>query len=359
MYLCLGAVLVGVLTIEEPNAVKTTVGRTPIRIGTVCTICLAVVYWLVYLGLHVFRNRTAALRASEAGTPLATTSFGLEVMKLAATAMNFAPMLCILFLGAQVVADWGGTGLPAAVSWWIAVSTVSVLLQAGLVIAAPLLAKADLQVVGPRGEIDFVTYNHRIFVLTSLLRWVAMIALYLGVAVVCNFLLFTSSEPEMSKAIFRLAALYFAAFLALWLAITAKEFSEGGFARLIRILSIAKDTVMICPMLAALFMEAFIRARWIKTSSGSVGKPQNYVQDYMVIAVFALTAQLLFVCAAGFSSSVRSAQTGGADKITSSPLFLLGSNMAMVVLYLSVLIIVYGIFTINASNANGNGTWLA
>jgi hypothetical protein len=356
MYLSLAATIFGVLTMEEPTVLKQTEGRTPVRIGTVCTMCLAVVYLFVYFGLHVFRNEAAHSAVEHAGPG---TSFGLEVMKLAATAMNFAPMLCILFLGAQVAGDWSGTGLSRAAASWILVSTVSVLLQAALVIAAPLLANAELQVVGARGEIDFVTYNNRVFVLISLVRWVAMVALYVGIAVVCNFLNSTSSETALSRTLLRLAFLYFTAYLALWVAITARQFSEGGFARIIRVLSIAKDTVMFCPMLAALFLESFIRAHQITTATGAAGTPQNYVQDFMVLAVMALTAQLLLVCAAGLSSPQWTTSSGTSEKNHSSSMFHTGFHIAMLVVYLSVLVVVYGIFTINSSNADGAGKWLA
>lgn len=336
---------------------KDTVGDTKTCEGTVCTEILAITYFLVYLVLHIFRNRDARV-AAQGGRQ---TSFGLEVMKLAATAMNFAPMLCVLFMGSQIAADWAGVDLPKSATMWMYICTLSVLLQVILVIAAPFLANADLKVVGPNGEVDFVTQSHDLFVCISIVRWAAMTALYIGVAVVCISLWNTDAAPSMTHSLYRFAFIYFSAYLVLWAAITARQLSEGGFARTIRVLSVAKDTVVFCPMLAVLFLESFVRAHSIENKYNQPGEPQSYVQDFMFIGAFALGAQLIMVCLAGFASTPRRDQMGAAtqDKTGLSPAFLFGFHLAMAVLYLSVIMVVYGLFTINSGNADSSGAWFA
>jgi hypothetical protein len=345
MYLSLVITILGVVFMREPQEVKQTQGATSIRVGTVCSLYLAVAYFLVYFGLHVFRQREATRQGSTM-----ETSFGLEIMKLAATAVNFAPMLCALFVGAQVATDWGGSGLSGDAAFWVPVCTWSVLLQVILVVLAPFAANAQLQVVGPHGEIDFVTYNNEIFVFISLIRWVAMITLYIGVAVVCGFLWATKSAPALSRELGRLAGVYFLAYLGLWGVITARQMFAGGYVRAIRVLTIAKDTVAFCPMLACLYLESFVRARGLVNSQGMAGAPQKYVQDFMSYAVVGLTVQVLLVCAAGVSAP-KPTPAEPEPRKELSPVLLFCFHLAMAFVYFSIFVVVFGLFTISSANA--------
>lgn len=348
MYVCVAIIILGVLFMEEPQKVVKEVGRTPVRAGTVITLVLAVVYFGVYLLLHVFRNQE--MSAGEG-----SGSFGFEVMKLAATAMNFAPMMCLLFLGTQIAGDWSGIMMPPNVSQWMYVCMYSVLLQVVLVIAAPWLANAELQVVGNRGEVDFVTRNHEIFVAISIIRWIAMFILYVGIVIIITTLWEFEATPALTHELFRFSLLYFAAYLVLWAAITARQFSGGGYVRAIRVLSVAKDAVVFCPMLSALYLSSFVRAHSFINKYATQGEPQAYVQDWMVVSFYALVAMLVMVVLAGFSTPKAGADS---EKPASPFVYIIGYHIAMTVLFVSVLIVVGGLFTINTDNADADGARL-
>jgi hypothetical protein len=351
MYVALVAILIGIVTMQEPASVVEDVGIIPLHAGTVCTIILASAYVLVYLALHIYRNR-------ESASAVRGHLFGLEVFKLAAIAVNFAPMLSILFLGTQIAIDWDGAVLHDTVSVWMYVCTGSVLLQVILVILAPFLANADLQVVGTRGEVDFVTRRHDVFVVVSCIRWIAMAAMYAGVGVVLDTIGFSNVVPAMTDGLCRFAVLYFLAYLVLWIAITATQLSQGGFQRTIKVLGIAKDTVVFCPMLGALFVASFVRAYAITNKAGYHGVPQGFVQDAMLVAAVALAVQLVAVmCAWFFAPSRKGIQGGDGSSLHSS--FLICFHFAMGVLYLCVAIVVIALFTINKQNATGEGKVLA
>lgn len=213
-YVALAILLVGVSIMTEPEAASMTIGKVPMAAGTICTIILAGAYFAVYLVLHVLKSQDSSVFLQ--GPGYSHTTFGIEVMKLAATAMNFAPMLCVLFLGMQIAVDWEAVLLPANVQACMYLCTFSVLIQVILVIAAPFIAKAELQVTGPRGEVDFVTRNHAVFIFISVIRWGAMTALYLGIGVVCAALWQLQAVPPMTSLLCRLAAVYFLAYLLLW-----------------------------------------------------------------------------------------------------------------------------------------------
>lgn len=348
MYIALICILCGICLMTEPESVLETVGRIPLHPGTLCTIVLAVAYVIVYVALHIYRNRESTQAAKG---PL----FGLELLKLAAIAVNFAPMLAVLFLGTQIAVDWDYSELPSTVATWMYICTASVLLQVFLVILAPFVANADLQVVGPNGELDFVTRRHDIFVFISVIRWIAMAAMYVGIVVVCDALWWANTEPAMTHGIYRFAIIYFVTYLALWICITAKQVLESGFFRTVRVLSIAKDTVVFCPMLGALFLASFVRAHAITNKYGEQGVPQSYVLDAMFIAALALLVQLISVCCAGVFVPSKKEGVQDGEMSTVSPLFLTTFHVAMAVLYMCVVVVIVGLFTINKGNATGRG----
>jgi len=352
MYIALGCSIVGVLLMEEPDAVRDERGSTPVSAGTVCTLVLALVYFSVYLLVHLFRNQE--YYAAVNGVP--TGSFGFEVMKLAATAMNFAPMLCILFMGSQIAVDWAGiVSLPNNATTWMYICLASILLQVCLVIAAPFLSDAEMHVVGPSGEADFQTRNHGVFVCLSIVRWLAMSVLYLGVVVVCASLWSTDAAPAMTHQLFRFVWVYFAVYLALWAAITARQLSGGGCIGVIRVLSICKDTVVLCPMMAALYLGSFVRAHHITNVYGVPGEPQNYVQDFMLISAIAVEVQLCMLFFAGCCP-----RPAGVEKQEqwSVGVLLFLFNVAMCAIFVSLFVVICGLFTINRYNATGRGALL-
>mmetsp|Transcript_31473 Transcript_31473/g.86570 ORF Transcript_31473/g.86570 Transcript_31473/m.86570 type:complete len:768 (-) Transcript_31473:339-2642(-) len=351
MYAALACAIGGVLSMREPQAVREWRGETPMSAGIVCTLVLAVVYFGVYLVLHVFRNE----EYNDVGRRRPAGSFGMEVMKLAATSMNSVPMLCILFMGTQIAVVWADATLPRNATGWMCVCVASVLLQLCLVVATPFLAEAELQVAGDSGEAKLVTESHTAFVCASVVRWVVMSVLYLGVAVLCFSLWSAGAPPAVTRQLCCFVCIYFAAYLALWIAISARQLSWASTAHIIRVLGICKDTVVFCPMLAALHLGLFVRAHRITNVYGMPGQPQSYVQDFMVIATAAIVVQLCTLVLAGCY-----AQPSPYGKLWGAPgFYFFCFHAAMLAIFVSLSVVVYGLFTITRYNASGRDAWFA
>lgn len=349
MYMSFVFVVLGTLSLRErPHALQL-YEAVPFPVGDVCTIVLVGACVLVNVILHLFRScSTADLARGGPGC-----EFSVEVLKLAATAMNFAPMLSVLFLGTQIAVDWSGASLPATIATWMRISTGALLIQVLLVIVAPYLTEASLQKVGDNGEVDFVTRNTRKLVMFSAVRWLAMAFLYCGVAVIYVRLFFFGGQRTLIHMLFRLGWLYFAVYLALWAFITLREM-KGGYNRVIRTLTVAKETVVFCPMLAAFFLAVFVQARHLQNRYGFKGEPQAYCQDFMVIAIIAVAIQLLIVFAMGSGKFSRNGKTNVIGLVMVA-IF----NIAIGLLYLSVAVVAVSAFILKAVHADGYGSQLA
>lgn len=351
-YGCLTVIIVGVSNLKEPPELMVAAGRTPARIGTLCSLVLACGYFTVYLVL--FAVRLAAVAQMERGGP--HTTFGLEVMKLGASAANVAPMICALFVGLQLSADWLALKLPTEAPFYMLVCTASVVMQVVLLIIAPFLAKAELQATGPRGELDFVTRNHHIFVFISMVRWLAMTALYIGVGWFALVLLKLDGLPALMQPLCELAGVYFFAYLMLWASVTAQTVFCDGLAHIVRAFTVAKDTVVFCPMLAVLCIAAWARAHEFDTPSGQVGQPQGYVQSSIKVSITAVAVQLIVVIVSG--AVLRPPPAGGVyqdpcEKMGFTQPFFIVYHIALIVLHSSVVLTIVGICLLRPQNATG------
>mmetsp|Transcript_22 Transcript_22/g.75 ORF Transcript_22/g.75 Transcript_22/m.75 type:complete len:786 (+) Transcript_22:104-2461(+) len=343
MYVTISIVLLGLLTMQEPKAVFDEVGRTPIADGTVCTVILAIAYFGVHGVLYVLRNKTA-VEFARGGPP---TTFWLEVMRLAGVAMNFAPMMCVLFLGMQIALDWEGKKLPDSVKMWTYVSTFSLLIHVFLVIIAPFMASAELKVVNQRGEVDFVTKDHETYVAISMFRWVAMTLLYVGVAAVCVMVWNLRVVPPMSHTLCVVVAVYFVANLVMWVQLTLRQFFGSQFSSIFSHVIVERG--VFCPMLATLFLVSWVRAHRFNNTAGFVGEPQSYAQDFMWIATFLVALQLIMV----FASHAEASKPGLVKGLMGA------YHTVLVMTYLCILVVIFGMLTITPQNADGRGAWIA
>lgn len=355
MYGSLAGVLMGVATLEEPAPLLHLVGRLPLSAGTACTICLASAYFTVYLVLYVLKSQQ--IMAQVSGGSVAC--FGVEVMKLAATAVYPAPMLSVAFLGAQISADWQGVDLPHRLRRNAVICTSAVVAQVALVIIAPFAAGAELQTVGPRGELDFVARKGGVPQVISTIRWLTTISMYVCIAQVWWQLSELQAVPVMTVVLCRFFVIYFAAYLLLWVTLTIRSTLLSGLTRLIRILTVVKDTVGSCPMLAVLTLASWVHARRTTSNVGYFRQPQPYVQEALIVATYAIVLQLSTVVASGIwlkspvNPHVGCQPAWHADLVNNpktaeekrSGIFLAIHHVFTLALYTSVGVTVVGLFT--------------
>lgn len=353
MYLALIVTLVGIVFMSEPLPLYTIVGKTPVAPGTVCTIIIAAVYFAVYLALHVMKSGHALGEAEQ-------SSSALEVMRLASAVLNVAPMICALFLAVQIAADWQHTSLPQNVEVCLYLCAVSLLMQVVLVLVTPAFAGANLPSNGSGGEVDFVTRSHSTFVVISFFRWVLISALYICAGVICCCFWTLQLEPRLTHLLIVLMAVFFGVFIVLWVTVTLRQLIQGGFARAIHILGIAKEVAMLCPMLVILILASWVHAHQMSNSLGEPGEPQGWVQDYMCVAIGGLIFMLLMVIIRGLSANQPTnpeLDYNIMDKSTEVGVLVV--LLPMIIVCASAVVIITGLFVITPATATGDGAWFA
>lgn len=376
------AVCVGTLLMEAPKELYPD-GTPPVSPAVSCVINLTTQYFIVYLLLAIFRtwNQIKGYSHTKAS----------DTLQLAAYTVNFAPMLCILFVGARMRALQIDPLHGNPQSWAQAcfyMCTYSVLVQTILVICVPIFLGGRCHKGTSEGDISFELRNRNMSMLLDCVRWIAMVCLYGGFStIIVSVLLIEDKEnpektPELSPAmqcIIHLTIQFFAVYLALWLAISIRQWTrtENDFEAQhaqssnapLEILEMACHTVMFCPMLCVLFLAARMRALQLTRNRGA---PPGWAQDAMRLATLCVLAQLIVVLA----QFCPGCGIEGHHQYEHDPLDSLGDEeriekerkpakicrefmrfLFLAGMYVGAGAVILAIFTMNAENANGTGSY--
>jgi hypothetical protein len=374
MHWSLVILFIGIALMHEPEPLDRASETPRMSAGTVCTLILAIPYFAVHLAQHAAESVTAARILASTTEPSEVLVHEVEefrpptlmlleqAAKLAAMAVSLAPMLCVLFLGAQLVEDWGGgrdvAGHPRGfVELSMYICTVAVLTQLALAVVAPIVAGAELRPVGPNGELDFVTTHQTTFKFIGFLRWIVMTTLYIGVEVVCGSLWSPPEFLPLTRLLRHLAGCYFSVYAIQWFVISLRDISGGGFVNTLHVLAITKDVVAFCPMLAVLFLEAWARAQYATNArTGQPWMPQSYAQDSMYLAALAFLVQVLVVVLSGVISrhpvSALSHRQSAATLDSISFVLLVFFHLTTLVLCASIAVVIASLLVISPERAN-------
>jgi hypothetical protein len=232
------------------------------------------------------------------------------VFTMAKMTVNFAPMLCILFVGARMRALQIDPKNGNPQGWaqnCFYLCTYSVLAQCILVIAMPYVTSCECKRGMSEGDVVFVGLSPAIGSVMTALRYCLLLALYGGfTAVMCSVFLIEHPKdvaltPAISPAmacVMNLTVQYFTIYLALFIAITVKQFSGAG-SFIIAILEAGQKTVMFCPMLAMLFIACRMRALQLtKANDGTIpptAGPQPWAQEGMFLSTWSVLIQVIMV----------------------------------------------------------------
>merc|ERR550514_2046371 len=181
--------------------------------------------------------------------------------------------------------------------------------QCLLVILMPYVTSCECKKGDSEGDVVFVGLPNSIAAVFSALRYVLILSLYGGfIAVMVSVFLIEHPKdvaltPAISPAmacVMNLTVQYFTIYLALFIAITFKQFSGGNSGTFaIAILEAAQKTVMFCPMLAMLFIGCRMRALQLtKATDGTIppsAGPQAWAQDGMFCSTWSVLVQLIMV----------------------------------------------------------------
>merc|ERR1719197_607772 len=299
LYVGFAAVCVGVFMFKPPAGVWDG-PIPPVSPAVACMMILSVTFFMIYFLVAVSRTYSQS-----AGGQLFVSNFE-SVMLRAADTLAMAPMLSVLFLGARMRAlqmDPVGRNPQKWAQNCFYACTYCLVCQTALACIVPLVLSGKV-VKNDKIEGDF-KYEVEGGILAktlTVMRFFLMITLYAcTTAVVCS--VFTIEHPDgkeltpplspTMQCVLNLVFQYFFIYFLLWIYYSIEDFCGLDMS----ILAAAKDaiesakaTVQFAPMLCVLFVGTRMRALQITQNKGA---PQDWVQDGMYLASWAVLIQFL------------------------------------------------------------------
>jgi hypothetical protein len=295
----------GAFVMKGPKEIWGEEGAPPVSPAVACTMNLTTQFFVVYLGVALIKT------AKELGgdSPTLTKLGGL--FTLAKFTVNFAPMLCILFIGARMRALQMDPKHGNPQKWaqnCFFLCTYSVMVQTILVIVMPFCVTCECKQGSSEGDVVFEMENQTVAMIIQAVRWICLLALYGGfTAVMVSVFIIehptdVSLTPPISPAmqcVMNLTVQYFTIYLILWLAITGQQFmgSSPFWDKTIAIFDAGRATVMFAPMLSMLFIGTRMRALQLtKATDGTIpptAGPQGWAQDGMFLSTWSVLLQVL------------------------------------------------------------------
>merc|ERR1719484_238304 len=275
------AVCVGAFAMDPPKELWPE-GVPPVSPAVACTMNLSLQYFSVYLAIAVVQT-WVQFNGQTSGTHKLS-----GVLQLASNTVNFAPMLCILFIGArmralQIDPIAGNPQRWAQMCFYLC--AYSVLVQLILVVLVPYGLGGECVQGASEGDITFEVANPMLYNCLTGVRYVVMLALYGGfTAVIVSVHTIEAPEgqdtPPISPAmqcVMNLTVQFFTVYLLLWVFITLKQISlqmtslryDAFFAMWIETFDAARATVQFAPMLSVLFIGLRMRALQITNQKGA------------------------------------------------------------------------------------------
>lgn len=361
MYVSAITVIVGLVSMSEPSDLVDSKGELPLSTGVFCCNCLVVLYFAVYAVLHIARMLDYHWQGrGVAAQHLKDRSRYLyEVFKIAATAMQSAPMLAVLFIAIQLTVDAGEESLTDTTETCMYLCTFLVFVQVVVAVITPFATGAKLKASPQRAElVDFETNWQRLFMLMSTIKNFCMMAMYMALCVIGYHVWMAEDMPVWKILVVHLATYYFLVYLFFYLTVVTRSLiaNGGGTDDGIKTMITAKDAVAFCPMLAILFVHCWIKATNMRSVDGKVGQPQGYAQDCMFLATFGMLLQLILCMTNGVFFTTKDGR-GGSCARAGLRLVSLLFYLAMIGIHVCALTVLVSSFLISPSTATGAGSW--
>jgi len=364
MYGGFTGVCVGACIMEAPKSVYPD-GAPPVSPAVACTMNLCFQYFAIYLAIAVLQTHHTFNPPTEFTKKLDKT------FTLCRNTVSFAPMLCILFIGARMRAlqldPVNGNPQKWAQNCFY-MCAYSVLVQVCIILLIPFALNGTANEGETEGDVTFTIENPTVYAVMNAVRYAVMLAMYGGFTAViysvCVIKSKTGPTPPVSPAmqcVMNLTIQFFFVYLMLWVLITVKQFALPDSKALTTAISTfdsARATVMFCPMLSILFVGVRMRALQITDQKGA---PQGWAQQGMFLCTYSLMAQVLLVlvlpCFTGAppkmdaDGNVVSESTGIMGHIMVAIRYL-----AFLALYGGVVTVVTSLFLITPETATGTGS---
>merc|ERR1719158_2285450 len=363
LYVGVVCVIYGAYTFQPPAGMWPGETIPPPAPAVACTFIMSAAYFIIYALVQFARTWSEF-------TQQKFSKFE-DAMLDSTKAMNFGPMLCVLFIGARMRALQMDPLNGAPQKWaqnCFFMCTYAVIAQVLISIAVPLVLGGSVKKGKVEGDMEYDGLNYPI--LGSILtvgRWIIMICIYIGAACVI-YSVFTIQHPKgeqytppisvTMQCVINLTFQFFFVYIGIWACTSIKEFSTMEWPLLTNTMHDLQGTVAYCPMLAILFVGARMRALRITDNKGA---PQGWVQDGMYMATWALLFQFLF----GLLVPLCTGQASPCDK-DGNPTYKPKNEVALycvlalkwltyVFLYGGTIAVVVGVYTMTPETANGRG----
>jgi hypothetical protein len=356
-------IIYGIYTYEPPKGIWPAGKQWPVSPAVECTTILTCQYFVLYALVAFSRTFTQFTKAK-------MTKF--ENACLTATnAMNFAPMLAILFIGARMRAlqmdPVNGNPQKWAQNCFY-MCTYAVAAQTILSLIIPLVMQGEVKVGKTEGDMEYTVENKMIGTALTIGRWAIMICIYVGFTCVI-WSIFTIQHPKgkqytppvsvTMQCVINLAVQFFFIYLMVWIGVTLKEFTGMEWALMTQTMENAKATVQFCPMLSILFVGTRMRALQLTENRGA---PQGWVQDGMYMATWSVLIQFL-MCLIIPLCTGSPAQCDDDGNVTWRPAHPIGFYivetirwLAFFLMYGGVITVIIGVYTMTPQTANGRGS---
>jgi hypothetical protein len=362
LYGGLVGVIVGICIYLPPGA--TDLSKLPPPAPAVmCTMILAVVFFLTQLVIQGCRTYTEF-----AGVEFPKV---VNVMTAAASTVEFAPMLAIVFLAARMRAlqhdgqpqAWAQNCMYAATAAMCATTLMAIIV--------PCVLGGSQTKNETTGEVTFELPDPSLGYLMIAIRFLCMAGFYGGVVgVIYSIFVFEApAGPDATlpvsptvQCVVNLTSQFFFVYLVLVVCLTISEVSGGKIPleryKFYSALEAAKATLAFAPMLSILFVTTRMYALLITDKKGA---PQAWVQDGMYMATWSLLFSFLSCLLTGFfMDEVEVDEDGNVTNKFTNPIVALAFTIfryfTMLLLYGGIGIVVYGLFVMTPETANGRGS---
>merc|ERR1719213_911346 len=272
LYAGLAGVIVGICTYLPPGA--TDLSKLPAPAPAVmCTMILAVVFFSTQLVIAVCRSISEFK-----GVEFPTT---VKLMNAAATTVEFAPMLSILFLAARMRALQHDSQPQAWAQNCMYYSTFAMCLTTLLAIAVPLVMWGAMKTNPVTKEVTFEAPNPTLGYVLVAVRFICMLGFY-GGAVGVIYSIFTFEAPGGPDAtlpvspavqcVVNLTCQFFFVYFMVTAMLTVSEVSNGAVEmdkwKMFAAIDSTKATLAFAPMLSILV----VLGHWARHGQGGAGR---------------------------------------------------------------------------------------
>jgi len=340
-------------------------GAPPVSPAVSCTLNLGMQYFAIYLAIKVIQTLCMfkILRDGDKTTVMLN-----QALTNGKDTVAFAPMLCILFIGARMRAlqiDPVAGNPQAWAQNCFYMCTYAVLAQL-ILCFLPFALKGEIEKGEVEGDVTFVAENKTANIALSAIRYAVMLAMYGGfVAVIVSVFTIEAKDPADTPAVspamlcvMNLTCQYFFVYLALQILCTVKTFASGVVGEsAIAAVKACVATVRFAPMLCVLFIGLRMRALQITQQKGS---PQGWAQQGMFFATWAVLVQICLVLVGAALTGKPPAVEGNEKPAPGTNLYVRYAidtirTLGMLGVYGGATTCCIAVFLITPETANGQG----